>query len=62
MSSLVCVSGFALIQLEGLPQLQTGSVSRDVVYWLHIALPFAAVWNSPILLLPPSKRTCFASK
>ncbi|HUR53100.1 MAG TPA: hypothetical protein VMZ71_03140, partial [Gemmataceae bacterium] len=44
-SSLVCVSGFALIQLEGLPQLQTGSVPRDVVYWLHIALPCAAVWT-----------------
>ena len=43
-SSLVCVSGFALVQLEGLPQLQTGSLSRSVVYWLHIALPFAAVW------------------
>ena len=41
---LVCVSGFALVQLDGLPQLPTGTVSRSVVYWLHIALPFASVW------------------
>ncbi|HJZ56232.1 MAG TPA: multiheme c-type cytochrome [Gemmataceae bacterium] len=41
---LVCASGFALIQLEGLPQLPTGSLSRSVAYWLHIGLPVAAVW------------------
>jgi hypothetical protein len=41
---LVCVSGFALVQLEGLPQLQTGTAARSVAYWLHVALPFAAVW------------------
>jgi len=41
---LVCLSGFALVQLEGLPQLPTGSMSRSVVYWAHIVLPVAAVW------------------
>ena len=41
---LVCLSGFALIQLEGLPQLPTGSLSRSVIYWLHIVLPAGAVW------------------
>ncbi|MBY0456368.1 MAG: hypothetical protein K2V38_03450 [Gemmataceae bacterium] len=41
---LVCASGFALVQLEGLPQLPTGTIGRAVVYWLHIALPAVAVW------------------
>jgi tetratricopeptide (TPR) repeat protein len=41
---VVCLSGFALVQLEGLPQFPTGSVSRSVVYWLHVAVPVAAVW------------------
>jgi tetratricopeptide (TPR) repeat protein len=41
---LVCLSGFALVQLEGLPQLPTGSVGRSVVYWLHLVLPAGAVW------------------
>jgi hypothetical protein len=41
---LVCLTGFALIQLEGLPQLPTGSYARSVAYWLHVALPAAAVW------------------
>ena len=41
---LVCVSGFALVQLEGLPQLPTGSISRSAVYWLHVVVPVAAVW------------------
>lgn len=41
---LVCLSGFALVQLEELPQLPTGSVGRLVVYWLHVVLPFGAVW------------------
>lgn len=40
----VCVSGFALIQIEGLPRLRPGSVPREVVYWLHIVLPVGAVW------------------
>ncbi|HEY1192069.1 MAG TPA: multiheme c-type cytochrome, partial [Gemmata sp.] len=44
MGLLVCASGFALVQLEGLPQLPTGSVTRAVTYWAHIALPFVAVW------------------
>jgi tetratricopeptide (TPR) repeat protein len=41
---LVCLTGFALVQLEGLPQLPTGSIGRSVVYWLHIVLPFGAAW------------------
>jgi hypothetical protein len=41
---LVCGTGFALVQLEGLPQLPTGTISRRVVYWLHVVLPVAAVW------------------
>jgi tetratricopeptide (TPR) repeat protein len=41
---LVCLSGLALIQLEGMPQLPTGTVTRTVVYALHIVLPLAAVW------------------
>jgi tetratricopeptide (TPR) repeat protein/uncharacterized membrane protein len=40
---LVVLSGLALIQLSGLPQLPTGSVSRWVVYGLHVLLPVAAV-------------------
>jgi hypothetical protein len=41
---VVCLTGFALFQIEGLPQLPTGTLTRAVVYWLHVALPFAAVW------------------
>jgi tetratricopeptide (TPR) repeat protein len=41
---LVCLSGFALIQMDGLPQLPTGTVGRSVVYWLHVVLPLGAVW------------------
>ena len=41
---LVCASGLALIQLEGLPQLPTGTMTRMVVYVLHIVLPVGAVW------------------
>ncbi len=41
---LVCLSGFALVQLEDMPQLPTGSVGRAVVYWLHLVLPAGAVW------------------
>ena len=41
---LVCATGFALFQFEGLPQLPTGSASRLAVYWLHVVVPFAAAW------------------
>jgi tetratricopeptide (TPR) repeat protein len=40
---LVCLSGVALIQLEGMPQLPTGSVSRSVAYWAHVGLPVLAI-------------------
>ncbi|HKB02558.1 MAG TPA: multiheme c-type cytochrome [Gemmataceae bacterium] len=41
---LVCATGLALIQLEGMPQLPTGTVTRTIVYALHIVVPVAAVW------------------
>src|SRR5262245_6832776 len=41
---LVCGTGVALIQLEGMPQLPTGTLTRTIVYALHIILPIAAVW------------------
>jgi hypothetical protein len=40
----VVVTGLALIQLEKLPQLPTGSVSRWVVWGLHVAVPVLAVF------------------
>ncbi|HJZ89263.1 MAG TPA: tetratricopeptide repeat protein, partial [Gemmataceae bacterium] len=41
---LVCGTGVALIQLEGLPQVPTGTITRTLIYALHIILPIAAVW------------------
>ena len=41
---VISVTGFALFQVEGLPQLPTGTAQRLVVYWLHVLIPFAAVW------------------
>jgi hypothetical protein len=41
---VVCVTGLGLIQLEGLPQLPTGGLTRLVVYVLHLAVPVIAVW------------------
>ncbi len=38
------VSGLALIQIEGLPQLPTGSVSRIGIYLAHLLIPVAAVF------------------
>jgi tetratricopeptide (TPR) repeat protein len=40
---VVAVSGLALIQLSGMPQLQSGSVPRWVVYGLHVAAPVLMV-------------------
>jgi tetratricopeptide (TPR) repeat protein len=37
------VTGLALIQLEKLPQLPTGTVARSVVYALHLLTPLVAV-------------------
>jgi hypothetical protein len=39
----VVVSGLALVQLEKLPQLPTGSAARWVVWALHVAAPVLAV-------------------
>jgi tetratricopeptide (TPR) repeat protein len=40
---IVVLSGLALIQLEKLPQLPTGSAARWVVWGLHVAVPVLAV-------------------
>jgi tetratricopeptide (TPR) repeat protein len=42
-SIVVGLTGLALILLEKLPQLPTGSIARTVVYWLHLLAPIAAV-------------------
>jgi tetratricopeptide (TPR) repeat protein len=42
-SLAVGVTGLALIQLEGLPQLPTGTVARVVTYLLHLVAPVVAV-------------------
>jgi len=41
---IISATGFALVQLEGMPQLPTGSIPRSVVYWLHIVVPVGAIW------------------
>jgi tetratricopeptide (TPR) repeat protein len=40
---VVGISGLALIQLEGMPQIPTGTLSRSVAYFLHVLAPVAAV-------------------
>ena len=40
----VGVSGLALIQLEGLPQLPTGSLARNVAYFAHLLVPVVAIY------------------
>jgi hypothetical protein len=40
---LVIISGAALFQFDGLPQLPTGTWQRAVVYWLHILIPVVCV-------------------
>ena len=40
---VIIATGFALVQLDGLPQLPTGTVSRNVAYFLHILVPVATV-------------------
>jgi tetratricopeptide (TPR) repeat protein len=41
---VVVVSGFALIQIAGLPQLPTGSSSRLIAYLAHLLVPVACVF------------------
>jgi tetratricopeptide (TPR) repeat protein len=41
--SVASLTGLALIQLEKLPQLPTGSVARTVVYLLHLVTPVLGV-------------------
>lgn len=38
------VSGLALIQISGLPQLPTGSISRNSTYFAHLLIPVLAVF------------------
>ena len=40
---IICLTGFMLIQLDGLPQMPTGSPGRSAVYWLHVLVPLGAV-------------------
>ena len=40
---VICLTGLALIQIEGMPKLATGTIPRTIVYWLHVGVPFAAV-------------------
>ena len=40
---MVGISGLILIQLEGLPQIPTGTWSRSLAYFLHVLAPIAAV-------------------
>ncbi len=42
-SIVVGVTGLALIQLEGMPQLPTGTAARAVTYVLHLVAPLVAV-------------------
>jgi tetratricopeptide (TPR) repeat protein len=41
---LVCLTGLALLQLDFMPQLPTSSVSRWVVYALHLLTPVVAIY------------------
>lgn len=41
---IICFTGVALFQLEGLPQLPTGTLPRSVTYWLHVALPVGSIF------------------
>lgn len=40
---IIIVTGVALFQFEGMPQLPTGTASRSVVYWLHILVPLVCI-------------------
>ncbi len=41
---IIGITGFALFQFDGLPQLPTGTITRATVYWLHVLIPIAAVF------------------
>jgi tetratricopeptide (TPR) repeat protein len=40
---LVILTGAALFQFEGSPQLPTGTLQRSIVYWLHILIPVICI-------------------
>jgi tetratricopeptide (TPR) repeat protein len=41
---VICATGFALIQIEGMPQLPTGSVGRWAIYFAHVLVPVLAIF------------------
>ncbi|MCE9565072.1 MAG: hypothetical protein K8U57_23825 [Planctomycetes bacterium] len=41
---VIAVTGLALIQIEGMPQLPTGSVGRWSIYFAHVLVPLLAVY------------------
>ena len=41
---VIVATGLALFQLEGLPQLPTGTITRSVVYWLHVLVPVGCAY------------------
>ena len=41
---VVIASGFALVQIEGLPQLPTGTLSRTITYLAHLLVPVACIF------------------
>ena len=44
LGTVVVISGVALIQVEGMPQLPTGTISRHVAYFAHLLVPVACVF------------------
>lgn len=40
---IVCLTGLALVQIEGVIQLPTETLTRQIVLWLHILTPLVAV-------------------
>lgn len=43
LGAIIVGTGFGLVQLEGMPQLPTGTISRSIVYWLHVLVPLACI-------------------
>ncbi|HVJ80956.1 MAG TPA: multiheme c-type cytochrome, partial [Planctomycetia bacterium] len=41
---VILVSGFLLVRIEGAPSFRDGTTGRQVVYWLHVAVPLVGAW------------------
>jgi tetratricopeptide (TPR) repeat protein len=41
---VICLTGFALVQIDGLPQLPTDSVGRWSIYAAHVLVPVLAIF------------------